>query len=102
MGWLSAVLGGVSNAISRRSDRRDAQRSFEDERRLANLDANQERETLLYQTMLEEEMRQNRRRERMRGGKNFAQFATMPAGYTNQAPVDSTARPLPVAPRIDL
>ena len=102
MSWLSTVLSGVSNAIDRRNDRKDSQRSFEDERRLANLDANQDRETLLYQTLLAEEVRKNQRNQRIRGGKNYAQFASNIPGYVNKAPVSGVDNPLPVAPRIDL
>ena len=97
------MLGAaVSSALGSRESRRNAEMSFDDNRRLTNLESNQERETLLYKAVLDEEARQNRRRERVRGGKNYAQFATMPQGYANKAPIDGTAKPLPVAPRIDL
>ena len=102
MSWLSTVLSGVSRAIDRRSERKDSERSFDEERRLANNEANQERETLLYQALLQEEMRKNQRNQRIRGGKNYAQFASSIPNYTNLAPVSGVDKPLPTAPRIDL
>jgi hypothetical protein len=105
MSWLSAILGGVSNAIDRRDEREAAERkglTFDEQRRMANLDSNQDRETLLYQTLLAEEVRKNQRNQRIRGGKNYAQFASNIPGYVNKAPVSGVDNPLPVAPRIDL
>ena len=102
MSWWQVAAAAVSSALGSRESRRNAEMSFDDNRRLTNLESNQERETLLYKAVLDEEARQNRRRERVRGGKNYAQFATMPQGYANKAPIDGTAKPLPVAPRIDL
>lgn len=104
--WPAVVAAGISSAVSSRQQRRQQSRdnrmSYDEERRLANIAANQERETLLYQAALEEEMRQRQRRERVRGGANYAQFASPIPGYINRAPISGEDRPLPPAPRVDL
>jgi hypothetical protein len=105
MSWWNVIAAGVSSAISSRNADKNADRSglnFDEQRRMANLDSNQERETLLYQTLLEEDMRQRRRNERVRGGKNFAQFSSNIPGYTNKAPMSGVDKPFTPAPRIEL
>lgn len=101
-----AVVSGVGNALTRRGERRAAreasEREFEDQRRLDNNQANQDRESMLYEMQLAEWQRQRRRREIARGGANFAQFSGPIPGYTNRAPMDTTPVAPPVAPRINL
>lgn len=101
-----AILGGANRALTSRGDRRTArevaERDFESQRSLDNNAANQERESLLYDLQLKEWQRQQLRRERARGGANFAQFASPIPGYVNRAPMDITPVPMPVAPRINL
>lgn len=102
MGIFRAILGGISRAASRRSEARAArdQTNLEGEwsLRKSNADANQERESLLYAAQLEEWQRQNKRRERARGGANFAQFGAPLLNYVNKAPMQSApqAAPTPV------
>lgn len=108
-----SILGGISSIFRRRADRRDARdasnrtrmenyESFLHDRDLANIAANQERESLLYQMQLRDWERQQRRREVGRGARNFAQFASLIPGYVNRAPLDTTSVAPPVAPRINI
>lgn len=96
---FTAILGGLSSAFTSRRARRDArdQANLQGQWTIRdrNVRANQERETLLYQMQLQDIDRQNRRRERARGGRNFAQFAAPIPDYVNRAPMNTEAMLLP-------
>jgi hypothetical protein len=99
MSIWGAIVGGAISALSGRSNNRAAERNAQLEGewglRGQNAGANQDRTTLLYEMQLKEWERQNRRREVARGGRNFAQFATVPQGYRNMAPMDTTPTAMP-------
>lgn len=99
MSIWNAIVGGAISALGGRSDRRSAERNAQLEGEWAlrgqNAGANQDRTTLLYEMQLKEWERQNRRKEIARGGRNYAQFATVPQSYRNTAPMDTTPTAMP-------
>lgn len=99
MGLFRTILGGLDRAFSSRSDRRaatdDANLKGEWGLRNTNARGNQDRESLLYTMQLNEWQRQQERKERGRGGANYAQFGKMPSTYTNKAPFNTTPEAMP-------
>lgn len=96
--WGNLISGAIS-ALNGRSEARSAERNAQLEGewglRSQNAGANQDRATLLYEMQLKEWERQNRRKEIARGGRNYAQFATVPQAYRNTAPMDTTPTAMP-------